>query len=135
MFYAHLIETTKLHDALDRDDLSDHERKELVLIAESGLHNAIIDTILTELVEDSKKTFLNLLHSDDHNEIWKFLETEFMSHGQDSQQDKPVDKSPQKKSSDKNRLEIEEKIKETAHNFFSSLHEDIVKLNLKSLLK
>lgn len=98
-FYSHIIEASSLSIALGEMDLSHEERLHLISLAESNLHHAVLNAILSELSEEDKKEFLSHVSSDDHEKIWKFL---------------------------KARIEnIEEKIKKTADDLHKELHEDI----------
>ncbi len=72
-FYSHIIEIEDLHKALEDAGFEDHERKELVLIAEESMYHIVIDTILSELAEEDKKTFLTHLHEENHENIWSYL--------------------------------------------------------------
>lgn len=72
-FYSHIIEIGDLHKALEDAGFEDHERKELVLIAEESIYHIVIDTILSELSEEDKKTFLTHVHNEHHEKIWAHL--------------------------------------------------------------
>jgi hypothetical protein len=98
-FYSHLLETDSLTIALDSLDLAEDERKHIMLLIESTLHHAIIDAILSELSPADKKTFIQLLESEDHAQT--------MNHLMDK-----VDN-------------IEEKIKKAADELKKELHKDI----------
>ncbi|MDA1316705.1 MAG: hypothetical protein O3B87_01620 [bacterium] len=100
-FYHHLITIDSIHAALDDLDLSVEERKELIDIAESGIHHLIIDTILTELSEEDKKIFLNHMADEAHDELWNHIK-------------RKIDKT-------------EEKIKMAVNCLLADLHKDIAK--------
>lgn len=72
-FYHHLITIDSIYGALDDLDLTVEERKELIDIAESGIHHLIVDTILTELSEEDKKIFLTNMADENHDELWKHI--------------------------------------------------------------
>ncbi|MCL5432567.1 MAG: hypothetical protein M1524_00425, partial [Patescibacteria group bacterium] len=98
-FYSDIIEFESLIIDLNALDLEEDEKKHLIELAESNLHHAIIDSILSELNEDEKKVFLAHLGSDDHDRIWKLLNERVKN--------------------------IEEKIKKTADTLKSELKKDI----------
>ncbi len=72
-FYSYLIEHDTLIIELDNLELSKKEKEHLISIAESSIHYVVIDTVLTELPQKEKKTFLDNLKSADHEKIWKHL--------------------------------------------------------------
>jgi hypothetical protein len=57
-FYHHLISTNDIEIELNKLGLADHERIELLEIAENTIHYTIIDIVLSELKEEDKKSFL-----------------------------------------------------------------------------
>lgn len=100
-FYTHLIEIKSLVVELDKMDLSVNEKLHLSKLIDSNLHHTILDVILTELSEEDKLKFLNLLKTNDHNKIWEHLNDK-------------VDK-------------VEEKINKAIEEIKVELHEDIKK--------
>jgi succinate dehydrogenase flavin-adding protein (antitoxin of CptAB toxin-antitoxin module) len=72
-FYTHLIEVESIYTVLDLLEMSTDERKELMIIVDSTVHHVILDTVLTELSEEDKKSFLSHLAQDNHEEIWTLL--------------------------------------------------------------
>ena len=98
-FYSKLVTTDSLVEALNELDLSDEQRAHLLDVADSSLHHAIVDAILSELSDKDKQTFLEYVTADDHKKIWEFL-------------NKKIDK-------------IEEKITQTADGLKKELHQDI----------
>lgn len=72
-FYSHLVSLDSIDLDLDTLNLTKEEKKHLMDLAHSNLHNAIVDTILSELSENDKKTFLRHLAMDDHIKIWNHL--------------------------------------------------------------
>lgn len=72
-FYSHLVSLDSISSDLDALDLTKEEKKHLMELAHSNLHHAIIDTILSELSQNDKKTFLRHLAMDDHKKIWNHL--------------------------------------------------------------
>jgi hypothetical protein len=100
-FYHHIVAIDSLHLALSDLDLDQHEKDHLIIIAETNIHHSIIDTILSELTNDDKKTFLILIAQADteHNQIWDFLNLK-------------IEKA-------------ESKIKNTVEKMLQKMHEDI----------
>lgn len=72
-FYSKLVNTDSIVEALNELDLSDEERLRLLGIVESSMHHAVLDAILSELPEEDKQSFLQVLTEDDHKKIWDFL--------------------------------------------------------------
>ena len=101
-FYTHIIDISVIHGTLHELAITEHERKELVLIAESGIHQVIVDTVLTELSAEDKKKFLAHLAEDDHEKIWAHLKEKTVG--------------------------IEDKIAHAAHAFLKTLHRDLENL-------
>jgi hypothetical protein len=98
-FYSHIIQISDLHRALEDAGYKDHQRKELVLIAEESIHHIVIDTILSELPEEDKKIFLTHLHEEDHEKIWLHLRNKI--------------------------VDVEDKIHQAVSTFLAKLHKDI----------
>ena len=48
-------------------DITPEERKHLIALAESNIHHAVLDTVLTELPEEDKKEFLKKTKPDKEN--------------------------------------------------------------------
>ncbi|HUD09602.1 MAG TPA: hypothetical protein VMR77_02280 [Patescibacteria group bacterium] len=72
-FYSHLIEIHEIYLSISEMDLKDEERNHLLSLAEANIHATVISTVLPELSEDDKKTFLKNLVSNNHEETWKHL--------------------------------------------------------------
>jgi hypothetical protein len=74
-FYHHIIKIETIHIALSDLDLEPHEKEHLVTIAETNIHHSVIDTVLSELSNEDKKTFLALIAHEnaEHSKIWDFL--------------------------------------------------------------
>ena len=72
-FYTHLIEIDTIYTELESLPIHKHEKDELVEIVHSTIHHVVIDTVLTELPEEDRKTFLTHIHAEDHDSIWKLL--------------------------------------------------------------
>lgn len=98
-FYTHIIDTSSLSLELGNMDLTPSERMHLMSLMDSNIHHEILDLILSELAPSDKKTFLIHLASEDHDKVWKFLNSKVEN--------------------------IEEKIKKTAEDLKKQLHEDI----------
>lgn len=101
-FYSHIVDTSTIVVELADMDMSHEERLHLLALLESNIHHAVLDVVLSSLHGEDKKTFLFHLHADDHDEIWKLL---------NSKTDK-----------------MEEKIKEAAEILKRQLHQDIKEL-------
>lgn len=104
-FYSHLIEIDSLYISLHLLDMKKEEREELVVIVESSVHHVVLDTVLSELSESDKKTFLSHVAAEKHDNIWNLLQTKT-------------------KNIDKKILRAIEKLKK-------DLHKDIVKVKSK----
>lgn len=98
-FYSHLVQIDTVHIELSDMDLTDNERDHLLQLAESNLHHKIIDAVLSQLTDDEKKVFLRQIHTDDHANVWRFL--------------------------NKKSKHIESLIKETADDLIDKMHKDI----------
>ena len=98
-FYSFIVETETLFLEIDSLEISDGEKTHLKSLAESHVHHAVLDAILSELIDDDKKLFISYINTKDHEKIWKFLH---------------------EKISD-----VEEKIKNAAHEIKKELHRDL----------
>lgn len=74
-FYSHIIDTTSITLELADMDLTQEERVHLITLAESNVHHAVLDTVLSELDEENKKEFLKHLRDDNHDKIWEILKS------------------------------------------------------------
>ncbi len=72
-FYSYHVEIESLIIEIESLDIEKHEKKHLISLAESHIHNSIIGTIMSELKKEDKGTLLSYLNSRDHEKIWKFL--------------------------------------------------------------
>ena len=99
-FYSHLIQIESLTADLDQIELSEDEKKHLAQLADANIHQAVLETILSELTEQEKIIFFEHLKKSDHDKLWKLL-------------NERVDK-------------IEEKITKAADDVKSELKEDII---------
>ena len=98
-FYSSIVDITSLTLELGNIDLTKEERLHLLSLAESNIHHAIIDAVLSELSEKDKQRFVEHLNSENHDEIWKFLNSRVEN--------------------------VEEKIKKAAEDIKRELHKDI----------
>ncbi|MBI5452919.1 hypothetical protein HY945_05660 [Candidatus Gottesmanbacteria bacterium] len=100
-FYHKVVVIDSIHVGLEDLNLQPHEKQELISIVESSIHHTVLDTVLADLSENDKKTFLALVTQPDqkHDLIWSFLEMK-------------VDKA-------------EKKIVEAVDKLIAVLHEDI----------
>lgn len=72
-FYSLIVETETLFLEINSLEISDSEKNHLKSLAESHIHSTVIDTVLSSLPADDKKTFIEHLNTKDHERIWKFL--------------------------------------------------------------
>ncbi len=73
-FYTHIVEIDSMFIALDLLDIKKEEREELIVIIESSVHHVVLDTVLSQLSEEDKKTFLSHVHSEKHDAVWELLQ-------------------------------------------------------------
>jgi hypothetical protein len=73
IFYAHLIETSFISLDLADMDLTQKERLHLLSLVDSNVHNAVLETVLSNLPPEDKKIFLANLHVNDNKKIWEHL--------------------------------------------------------------
>ena len=104
-FYSHIVEIDSFSLELDNLVLSEKEKTHLIQLVESTMHHAIVDTVLSELKEEDKRTLLTHMHLGEHDKIWQFL-------------NKKIDN-------------LEEKIKTTAELLKKELHKDIREMKEK----
>lgn len=104
-FYSHIVEIDSIVMELNKMELSENEKKHLIELADSSLYHLILDSILSELSEVDKKIFLKHLSSDEHDKIWKHLNSKIEN--------------------------IEEKIKKAADELKEKLHKDIKETKIK----
>lgn len=100
-FYSHIIDTSSITLEIGNMKLSQEERVHLLSLTESNIHHAVLDAILSELSEDDKKKFMEHMHADNHDEIWKLLSSRINN--------------------------VEERIKKAAEDLKKELSEDINK--------
>jgi len=74
-FYSHLIETSQIEIKLSQMSISKDERAHLTSLMEANIHSTVVNTILSELSEEDKKTFLKNLVSDNHQETLEHLQS------------------------------------------------------------
>lgn len=98
-FYSHLVETDSLFIELDKLELTEDDKANLVSLIDSNIHHAIVDAVLSELSAEDKKIFLTHVLSEEHDKVWELL-------------DKKVDN-------------IENKITQAAESLKKELHKDI----------
>lgn len=101
-FYSHIIDAESIYIEINKMDISDDEKDELMLLAESNIHHVVMDAILSELSEADKKRFVEHLHSDNNEKLWELLNTKIEN--------------------------VEEKIKKSAEELKKELHKDIKEL-------
>ncbi len=98
-FYSHIVDTTSILIEIGDMEISHEERVHLLSLAESNIHHAVLDVILSELNEQDKRMFMEHLHLDNHDEIWKLLNGKVKN--------------------------VEEKIRKAADDLKKELHKDI----------
>ncbi len=101
-FYSHLVELDWLLSELDSLDLTKEEKRELVDLAHTQVHQTVMDTILSHLDGNDKKRFLELVALGEDKKIWNHLNEKV--------------------------VKIEDKIKVAAAQIKKELKEDIVKI-------
>lgn len=72
-FYQHLLETSDISIEIAQLDLTPDERVHLISLVEANIHTSVVETVLSNLPEEDKKTFLQNLASEDHDKIWMHL--------------------------------------------------------------
>lgn len=72
-FYSHLISFESLEKDLEKLSLTKAEKQELLDIAHAHTHQQIIESVLSQLSEEDKKKFLELLAYGEDEKIWKHL--------------------------------------------------------------
>ena len=98
-FYSYHVEIESIVVEINSLPIEKHEKKHLIYLAESQVHHAILDSILSQLAPSDKKLFISHLNSKDHERIWKFLRSKVQ--------------------------DIEEKIEQAANSIKAELHKDI----------
>ncbi len=72
-FYAHLAETEIVEQELDNLNLSEDEKKDLMQHVHSSIHYTVLDVVLSDLPENHKKKFVELVRENDHEKIWEHV--------------------------------------------------------------
>lgn len=72
-FYSHLINIERFEKRIERFDLYENERHEIITIFHETIHHTVVNIILTELDEENKKTFFKRVQQDDHSYLWDDL--------------------------------------------------------------
>lgn len=98
-FYSHIVDMTSITLELGNMDLTREERLHLLSLAQSNIHHAIINAVLSELSEKDKQKFIEHLNSENHGEIWKLLNLKVEN--------------------------VEEKIRKAAEDIKKELHKDL----------
>lgn len=98
-FYSKYVVIESVIEELHALDLTDEQKHHLASLVDSSLHHAILDAILSELSEADKRIFLQHLSENDHDKIWKFLNSRIEN--------------------------IEDKIKNTSEDLKEELHKDL----------
>ena len=98
-FFSHLVQLDAIHLHIEELALEDSQREEIIELIDNSLYHTILDAILSELSEEDKKIFLSHMVEDDHDKIWKLLNSKIEN--------------------------IDDKIKKAAEVIKKELHEDI----------
>jgi ribosome recycling factor len=98
-FYAHIVDTSSLSLELGGMDMKPHERVHLSSLIDSSIHHAVLDLVLSELNVSDKKVFLTHLASEEHDKVWKLLNSKIEN--------------------------IEDKIRKAANDLKQELHKDV----------
>ncbi|MEK7558730.1 MAG: hypothetical protein AAB521_00320 [Patescibacteria group bacterium] len=101
-FYSHLVNIKILIIELDSLSLSSSEKEELIELAHKNIHHEVMDTIASDLENEDKKKFLELVEEGEHEKVWLHI-----------------------KEKTKN---VEEKIKQAVDQIRKELIEDIKKI-------
>lgn len=72
-FYSYHVEIESIIIEINSLPIKEKEKKHLIALAESQIHHAVLDSILSELESQDKKTFLEHLNTKNEEKIWKFL--------------------------------------------------------------
>ncbi len=105
-FYEKYIFIEEFLTDLHSLDLSNEERQHLSLLVDSSLHHGILNEILSNLKDEDKKLFINLLKEDPASEkLMEFLKDKVGG--------------------------IEEKIKKVSGELIKEMHEDVKKAKLR----
>lgn len=72
-FYSEIIEINSVFVEIDALNASKEEKEHLKAMMATTIHHAILDTTMSKLSKEDKKTFLEHLLSEDHEKIWKLL--------------------------------------------------------------
>lgn len=100
-FYSNLIEIDSIILELDKMGLSDEEKLHLAELIDSSLYHTILDAVLSELSESDKRVFIQHLHEENNDKVWKFLNDKIDG--------------------------VEDKIKKAAEDLSKELHKDLRK--------
>lgn len=101
-FYSYHVEIESLIIEIESLPIQKNEKKHLISLVESCVHNAILESILSELTLGDKKAFLEHLNSKNQEKIWKFLRNKIK--------------------------DVEDKIKEAAQGVKKKLYHDIAEV-------
>lgn len=72
-FHSHITETHTIHVELEGMNMSEEEKKHIIELIERAMHHKVLDTVLSELQPEDKKTLLQQVLEDDHEKIWNFI--------------------------------------------------------------
>jgi hypothetical protein len=72
-FYTHIVKIESLIIELDQMDFDEDEKVHLAHLIDGTFHHTILEEIFSHLSETERLELLKHLEEDDHNKIWKFL--------------------------------------------------------------
>lgn len=72
-FYSELVEIESIDQELNDLQFSEDEKKDLMHHVHSSIHYTVLDVVLSELPEDHKKRFVELVRENDHEKIWEHV--------------------------------------------------------------
>jgi hypothetical protein len=72
-FYSDMIGIQDIYVSLEELQLSSDEKQHLTTLLEANIHATVVNTVLPQLPEEEKKTFLKNLLANDHEKTWQHL--------------------------------------------------------------
>ncbi|OGK29722.1 hypothetical protein A3B02_02045 [Candidatus Roizmanbacteria bacterium RIFCSPLOWO2_01_FULL_42_14] len=72
-FYSHIVRLEDVHQELTLLDISDEEKKHLLLVFESTMHHIVVDVVLTHLPDEHKKPFIHHVSKENHDGAWSII--------------------------------------------------------------
>lgn len=72
-FYSHLTPIDNIVLELNNIEVSEDEKTHLITIVSTNIHYSVLDTVLSDLTTEDKKSFLKHIENDNHQKTWEFL--------------------------------------------------------------